>query len=118
MTVDAVRVAQLRNLRHVVERLGQPADRQLLYLRQLGLPDGIDELALEFDDVYRPLRWRLVASISPDDLLASLDAIGILLTQLSTGPPDNWTATELATSPTWEEVRKAALRALRNWPGP
>src|SRR5215212_5012123 len=57
----------LSSLRSSLEVLHEPAEHQLRYLASLGLPDGIDELALEFDDLI-PTFTQLAEShvISPE----------------------------------------------------
>jgi hypothetical protein len=39
----------------VVRRLASSAEEQTQYLTELGVAESLDELALEFDDRYRPL---------------------------------------------------------------
>lgn len=46
---------QARNLLAVTSRLAFPPEEQLACLRQLGVAPAVDELALEFDDMYKPV---------------------------------------------------------------
>jgi len=88
-----------------LRRLASPATEQVEYLANLGVADLVDELALEFDDAYRP-RLQLLHDVSPDtevicaelDVLMSSDALG-------------WTFADLD-SADWAAIRSAAGAAL------
>jgi hypothetical protein len=58
-----------------VERLAAPADDQAAYVRSLGTWPSMDELALQFDDVFSPVRDAASAATAPTGLVAlrSLD---------------------------------------------
>ena len=95
----------LAALAAALRRLASPATEQVEYLAGLGVADLVDELALEFDDAYRP-RLQLLHDVSPDaesicaeiDALISSDALG-------------WTFADLD-SADWAAVRSAAEAAL------
>ena len=95
-------------LRTTVEHLAAPPEAQRQYLSQLGTPDSADELALEFDDSYVPVRSQL-----PERVIAHLDALNRLLQQFS-GPDhsDKWSAAALSEESAWAEVRLSAQRVL------
>lgn len=88
-----------------LQRLAAPASEQVEYLAALGVGDLADELALEFDDLYRPLAARL-DEFSPGLSLACQELDRRLASQHL-----GWTFTDLG-SPGWAEVRATAAAAL------
>lgn len=95
----------LRMLADSLERLGAEPSVQIAYLTSLGVGDLSDELALEFDDYYRPKAADL-ANLSPEcaKACARLDCL------LSDGRLD-WTFEGLG-SPEWVRIRDVAKTAL------
>lgn len=96
--------ASLTSLAAVLGRLASPADVQAAYLARLGVAGSIDELALEFDDLFKPLEPRLDGRPGWEAALASLRELDSSLSseQLS------WSYEALRHSPGWEEVRRLA----------
>ncbi|WP_284528463.1 hypothetical protein [Microbacterium sp. T2.11-28] len=93
------------NLRSALARLGAPADEQLNYLRGLGVEGSLDELALEFDDAYRPLAD--VVGLRPDR-----PDVAKLLRQLDSALASDalrWAADDIY-SDEWESIRRLARR--------
>ena len=52
-------IVWLGRLATTVQDLAADPDTQQAYLQSLGTPDSPDELALEFEDLYRPLVSRI-----------------------------------------------------------
>ena len=91
-------------LKAVLARLSAPASEQIKYLTSLGVADLADELALEFDDIYRP-RARELEHVSPDAAAACRE-----LDRLLSGDQLGWRFVDLD-SARWDEVRAAAATA-------
>jgi len=109
-----IREDRFIRLRSTVERLSQPAEEQERYLDALGVADSVDELALEFDDAYRPVRHMLdTAGVSKEgvEMLSALDA------QLDAMSGEEhaalWRRQALRGSPEWESIRIHARSLLR-----
>lgn len=96
---------RLLALAESLQRLAAPASEQVEYLSALGVGELTDELALEFDDLYRPLAARLVET-SPGLSLACQQLDRMLASQHL-----KWTFADLG-SPEWAEVRRTAAAAL------
>jgi hypothetical protein len=95
-------------LETVVRHLAAPPDEQIEYLAGLGTQGNADELALEFDDAYRPVRAQL-----PLDLSRGLDYLDGLLGRFSgQSNSEEWTVEALSRSSRWAEVREAARTIL------
>lgn len=103
-----------KTLVEAVAVLASDPVRQLEHLRDLGLPEGIDELALEYDAI----------AAAADDMLRrreldqnQYDAVKNLDEMLSrmSGKVHLalWTPEALSSAPEWEEVRSAAKDCLR-----
>jgi hypothetical protein len=99
-----------------VQRLASPAEVQVAYIRdELGVGDMADELALEFDDAFRPVAPLLGEIPETRGLLSALRRVDSALEGLD---DSDWTADALRTSPRWAEVRRLASAALdERWPG-
>ena len=90
--------------------LAMPAVKQLERVGALGV--GIDELALEFDDV-APARSKLVADSELTQEQA--DAIGRVENQLrriTSAGQRRWTEEAVRTGDDWSELRRLAAVAL------
>ena len=93
--------------RRVVQRLAEPAPVQLKYLRELGVEGSIDELVLEFDDVWSPLA-PLLASEADRPLRESL----LRLNEAFKSHDLSWSPAALSASDSWQRVRNKAADAL------
>jgi hypothetical protein len=106
----------LVNLRSAVQRLAAPADEQVRHLVELGSAPSADELALEFDDFFRPAVGALGDSVPARRLMLRLADLDDLLRALSErDDPELWTTAALETSPDWADVRERAAAALREF---
>lgn len=86
-------------------RLAAPAANQIAYLTALGVADLVDELALEFDDLYRP-RVGQLQQASAQSSVACRD-----LDRMLSNDQLGWTFADLE-SREWERIRATAARAL------
>ncbi len=97
----------LSNLSVAVDRLSSAPDEQKAYLAALGDPGVADELALEFDDSYRPAAPRLVEDPTAGDLLERLAELDAALAD----PGLPWSLVELDSNVRWARIRDLARRA-------
>jgi hypothetical protein len=103
----------LTSLRSSLEVLHEPAEQQLRYLASLGLPEGIDELALEFDDLAPTIVQLAESQVITPEGVESVRRLDEALSAMS--GPDNdglWTPWALRTAPDWNDIRTLAGRAL------
>ena len=88
-----------------VERLSEPAESQVAWLRTQSLTDA-DELALEFDDIY-PAVAQLHGTPLSDRSLRLLARLNTVLDELSEDP-ERWQLDALTEDFAWREVRQLA----------
>jgi hypothetical protein len=97
-----------RELLEALKRLAAPAEEQVAYLRGLGSFPSLDELALEFDDVFGP-----PGTPPPDgaweDALRSLDAV---LNAMSGRENSHLWIADALDGPEWAAVRALARDAV------
>jgi hypothetical protein len=103
----------LARLATAVQHLAADADAQQAYLQNLGTPDSADELALEFDDLYRPLLSRIDEFDVPPLVAEKLAQLDSRLREMS-GPEqfELWTPAALRTAEAWRMVRASAADVL------
>jgi hypothetical protein len=101
-----------KQLLEVVKRLAAPPDEQVAHLRGLGSFPSLDELALEFDDVFGPPGSTPPAGEWAD----ALKRLAAMLSAMS-GPEnaDLWTP-EALHGAEWAEVRELAREAIARRP--
>jgi len=100
-------------LRDALVRLNADAPQQREYLRQLGVEECADELALEFDSVYRLLGECLGRREITEAQVSSVIALNEYLREM--GGEENadlWTPEALESSEKWSRVRELAEEAL------
>jgi hypothetical protein len=92
-----------------VEKLSQPAETQVAWLRAQDLANA-NELALEFDDAYPAVAQLAPARLSENSahLLARIDTILETLSK----DPTRWELPALANDPAWQEARDIATDIL------
>lgn len=88
-----------------VSRLASPAEEQRQYLVGLGVAESLDELALEFDDQYRPLEPVLRLLPNRVEVLVACQALDDALASETLG----WRFENLI-SVEWAHVRALATR--------
>lgn len=98
----------LLSLCEVVRRLASEPDEQIAYLTRLGVAPSLDELALEFEDVYSPLQPLIEAAPEGTTLAESLRALNSALSVEALG----W-AFDNIRDPAWSQVRTASTLVLR-----
>ena len=100
-----------QNFTEVVARLAWPPQEQTNYLRGLGV--GVDELALEFDDVHVPERLALtdLEAAYASDIDRRLDAMSHAA---DVGP---WSFSDLESDNRWAELREIATSLLSSLTG-
>lgn len=102
--------AELRaRLEGCLYHLADPADRQDAYLRGIGVGGLADELALEFEDVFRQLEPLLRERPEAQRLVQALQRLEHLLDD----PTLQWSIQDLRESEQWREIRIVAAGALQ-----
>jgi hypothetical protein len=96
------------NFRVVLERLSSPASAQTLYLARLGVGPSADELALEFDDIFRPLELHLSRLEGGPELIGACQEINARFASETLG----WSIEDLE-SDEWVSIRGLADEAKR-----
>lgn len=100
----------MREIISTLERLAMPGPDQLAYLDQIGV--GVDELALEFDDV-APARTKLVSdgrmSVAQSEAIA---AVNEQLERMTAAGASRWTRDAVLTGADWQDTRRRARLAL------
>lgn len=95
--------------------LASDPGRQLKHLREIGLPEGIDELALEFDAIAAAADDMLRLQEIDQDQYDSVKKLDSLLSRMSgNANAVFWTAESLSTALEWKEVRGVAKECLRH----
>jgi hypothetical protein len=108
----------LVQLVRTLRNLASEPDAQKAFLVALGSWDNTDELALEFDDIYRPLVHHLGELNVPQSAVEKLARLNELLDEMS-GPQNAelWGPDALKTSERWAEVRRLAADILSDLDG-
>ena len=104
---------RIKSLKDVVIVLAADADAQLDQLQKMGLPEGIDEIALQYDDIAAAgddmLRLREIDKHQYD----AVKKLNELLSRMSGKAHSKlWTSEALVSAPEWNEVRSAAKECL------
>jgi hypothetical protein len=107
MTVSDAPGGWVAGLSDVLARLAAPVETQLDYLTKLGVGPVADELGLEFDDLFAPLRPELVDRADWVRAVQELDKVDAALN----APGLDWGANALASAPEWENIRRIASKA-------
>ena len=105
----------LAELVRTVSLLGASADAQREHLQALGTWPSLDELGLEFDDIYPCLPALRSTQVVSDQAAAAVDRVFRLLRVSRGANVQFWDAASLPGSQ-WEAVREAAQAALRLLP--
>ena len=89
-----------------LDRLASPAEEQIQYITDLGSADMLDELALEFDDFFRPVAIPLESTPNGPAAVAACRAVDEALQSETLG----WFFADLG-SAEWAAIRVLAARA-------
>lgn len=106
------------DLRQILTRLASGPDAQLQYLASLGrdrVAPGVDELALELDDVAPMLPQVVTAGHLTNQGAQAVEAVSDRLARMSGQKhAELWTPDALRTSDEWSSVRRLASEALQH----
>ena len=104
---------QMQNLWDAVVALSLAPELQLLLLKELGVPESIDELALQFDDHFILAKSAYENQQLTDIEYESLVKLDSYLNEIS-GPEHStvWTRESVLDSPEWSRIRFLAQTAL------
>jgi hypothetical protein len=100
----------VHQLEQALERLSWDAERQIDYTRRLGVE--VDELALEFDDSYRPISRLIEEGLLPETLGGAIKFIDQSLDGMTRTPEDKWTEDSVRDSQEWLDLREKARQAV------
>jgi hypothetical protein len=106
---------RIKTLLDAVALLASDPSKQLQHLRELGLPEGIDELALEYDAIAAAADDMLQLGELDRQQFDSVRKLDGLLSCMS-GEANSmlWTAESLSSAREWQEVRSVAKECLRH----
>ena len=103
-----------KSLVDAVAVLASDPARQLEHLCELGLPDGIDELALEYDAIAAAAGDMLRLGELNKNQYDWIQKLDDLLSRMSSKSGSRlWTAEAISSAPEWKEVRGTAKECLR-----
>ncbi|MFE1314317.1 hypothetical protein [Streptomyces sp. NPDC058755] len=100
----------IRLLEKALQRLAWSADQQIAHIARHGV--GPDELALEFDDIYRVVSGMAAEQLIPENLMEPLEVIDGLFQEMTREPKGKWTENAVSSSKEWAELRTAASNVL------
>ena len=116
----------LSNLKEAVEILAMSAKKQESYLKDIGFITSsnlenkllnIDEIALQFEDVYEMIETISTEYGFGQILINNLNGLDELLSEHSGSNAANfWTITSLWNDPRWEKIREKARACLSLMP--
>jgi hypothetical protein len=107
MNVEDTRL--LDRLSVAVQNLAASPAAQIAHLSALGVNDSADELALEFDDVYRVFHTRSATIGIPPSTIEKLTILDDLLQKMSAlSQAHLWTWKSLDDSVSWFAIRSSA----------
>src|SRR5579863_3842993 len=104
---------RLKILKDALTLLAAPPATQLNHLNALGLPGGIDELALEYDDIAAAADGLFQAGEIDNRLRDCVKQLTSFLGQF--GGQENallWTPEAIHSAPQWDQVRRMAADCL------
>lgn len=106
---------RLKSLKEAVFVLASDAPAQLQHLQKLGLPEGIDELALEYDAIAAAADDMLRLGELHKNQYDAVKKLDDLLSRMSGNANSRlWTTEALSSAPEWKEVRSAAKECRRH----
>lgn len=102
---------QLVDLTRVIQLLAASSPEQQQHLQALGSWPALDELGLEFDDIYAVVPQLLGRREVSAEAVQAIDELNAILAQSPSGSV-LWTEGALD-RPEWVQVRESASRALQ-----
>ncbi|WP_157840069.1 hypothetical protein [Streptomyces megasporus] len=101
----------LRDLRRSLEQLSWNAERQFAYVDDLGV--DVDEIALEFDDLFRIAESMATQGLISTDFFTRLKGIDSQLSTMTRKGAEVWEREKVKSSKEWETLRKLATETLK-----
>ncbi|MFD1832086.1 hypothetical protein ACFSJS_20895 [Streptomyces desertarenae] len=101
----------LRDLRRSLEQLSWNAERQFAYVDDLGV--DVDEIALEFDDLFRIAESMATQGLISDNFFTHLKSVDSQLSTMTSKGTEVWRREKVKDSEEWETLRKLAIETLR-----
>lgn len=104
---------RIRLLRDSLTVLAGNADEQLRHLERIGVPENIDELALEFDDIGAACESMFHVGELDKKQRDCIEKLNHLLKRMG-GEANSylWTPDALRSAPEWKEIRTTANKCL------
>ena len=103
--------SQLGELRRSLALLASSETDQRAHLVQLGTLPSLDELGLEFDDIYPTAHWMAARGMISEEAERAIDGIARALREAGREDPYFWDERTL-TGSAWQAIRGLARRAL------
>lgn len=100
----------IKSFVEILKVLSLSAQKQLIYLIELGNP-SVDELALEFDDLFLLAPSKLDSGELTHEQFKLLNVINLKFEEMG-DLEKNWSESSLSNSEEWEELRGLAKLAL------
>ncbi|MGK5547107.1 hypothetical protein ACSNOH_20595 [Streptomyces sp. URMC 127] len=110
MTAEQRTDAFVRQLVRALRNLSSDAESQIAFTHRLGV--GVDEIALEFDDVFRQAHGMCATGLLPEQIEDALRPIDSQLQQMTNSRQPVWNEDSVRSSPEWRAVRSLAREAL------
>ncbi|MFI0737756.1 hypothetical protein ACH4PU_06510 [Streptomyces sp. NPDC021100] len=101
--------AFLRQALSVLDVLAFDAEQQVHHVRCLGV--GVDEMALEFDDVFRQGVGMEAEGLIAREVMSCMIPVDEILQRMTEATTPLWTEKAVRASVEWAELRTAAERA-------
>ncbi|MFF4533962.1 hypothetical protein ACFY1P_32420 [Streptomyces sp. NPDC001407] len=98
-----------RNLARALELLAADAEEQVAYVSELGV--GVDELALEFDDLFRHAHGLVASELIPGAVIEALRTVDVELRNMTDSSDSLWEEDAVRAAPEWRSLRSAARNA-------
>lgn len=110
--------SSLTELLRILKILGAASDEQIGYLRKLSAPPVVDELGLEFDDIYPVTPVLQAEGLLANRQASAVAAVDKKLQEMSGEEnKDLWTEAALRDSSEWAQVRNLAQLAAASLAG-
>ena len=103
----------LEELLSVLSLLAASPETQLSYLKNLGIEEAVDELALEFDDVWLQCRNKLQEGLLTETQFTKIENLSVMLDKMSGGENSRmWTEVAVRGDRQWSQIRETASRCI------
>jgi hypothetical protein len=103
-----------RLLKDAAAMLASQPDEQLRHLEEIGAPESLDELALQYDDIAAAANDMLLSGeLSRPQYEAAVALDEFLLRMSGQDKQDLWLTERLFSASEWQEVRRLASELLK-----